>query len=160
MQIASALADAVAEMLTHSVRHQELRIFRPAVEFLGQPDFFFAQRFAVSGIGVLLVRRSVADVAVDDDQRRPVCGLVERFKRPRQHFEIIGVGHASDVPSVAHKTRRHIFAERPVRRTIERDVIVVVDPAEIGEFQMSGKRSGFAADAFHQIAVASTSRRR
>ena len=35
-------------------------------------DFFFAQRFAVGGAGVLLVRRAVADVAVDDDQRRPV----------------------------------------------------------------------------------------
>ena len=36
----------------------------------------------------------------------------------------------------------------------DRDVIVVVDPAEIGELQMAGERGGFAGDAFHQIAVA------
>ncbi len=67
--------------------------------------------------------------------------------------QIIGVGHAGDVPSISHKTRRHIFAERPIRRTVERNVIVVVHPAEIGEFQMSGKRCRFAANPLHQIAV-------
>ena len=63
------------EIVQHAVGNQELRVFRPAVKFFGQPDFFFAQRFAVGGVGVLLVRRAVADVAVDADQRRAVVGL-------------------------------------------------------------------------------------
>ena len=43
----------------------------------GQPNFFFAERLAVGGAGVLLVRRAVADMAVDDDQRRRVVGPAE-----------------------------------------------------------------------------------
>ncbi len=33
-------------------------------------------------------------------------------------------------------------------------VIVVVNPAEVGELQMPGQRGRFAADAFHHVAVA------
>ena len=40
-------ADAFAEMGVHLVGHQELCVLRPAVDGLGQADFFFAQRLAV-----------------------------------------------------------------------------------------------------------------
>ena len=86
-------------MLAHTIRHQELRVFRPAIKFLDQPDFFFAQRLAMRCIRVLLVRRTVADVAVDDDQSRAIRGLVEGFKSPRQHLQIVGIGDAGDVPA-------------------------------------------------------------
>ena len=111
MKIAPPFPDSVAEMFVHPIRNQEFRVFRPAVEFLGQPDFFFTQRFAVRGVGVLFVWRPVANMAVDNNQGRAICGLLERLKRPGQHLQIIGVGHTRDVPSISHKTRRHIFAE-------------------------------------------------
>ena len=39
--------DAGGEMLADAVRHQELRVLRPAVGALGEPDLFLAQRLAV-----------------------------------------------------------------------------------------------------------------
>ena len=74
-------------------------------------------------------------------------------KCPCQHFQIVGIGHARHIPSIADKARRHIFTEGPTGGPIEGDRIVVVDPAEIRELQMSGERSRFAADTFHQVAV-------
>ena len=72
------------EMLAHAVRHEELRVFRPAVAALRQTDFFLAERLAVRRAGVLLVRRAVADVAVDDDQRRPVVRALGSLDAPRR----------------------------------------------------------------------------
>ena len=74
-------ADARVEMLAHSVGHEELGILRPAIGALGEPDLVVAQRLAVGGGGVDLVRRAVADVAVEDDQRRPALGLAEDRER-------------------------------------------------------------------------------
>ena len=81
LELPPALADAVVEMFAHAVRHEELRVFRPAIAALGQPDLFFAERLAVGGAGVVLVRRAVADVAVDDDQRRRVVRPPEDLDR-------------------------------------------------------------------------------
>ena len=72
VQALAALTHAVVEMLAHAVRHEEFGVFGPTVTALGQADFLFAQRLAVGRAGVLLVRRAVADMAVDDDQRRRV----------------------------------------------------------------------------------------
>src|SRR4029077_19191326 len=35
----------------------------------------------------------------------------------------------------------------------ERDVIFVVDPAKVGQLEMSGQRCGFAGNAFHHVAI-------
>ena len=59
-------------MFVDAVGNEKLVVLGPAVVLLGELDLFFAERFAVGGFGVLLVRRALADVAVDDDQRRPV----------------------------------------------------------------------------------------
>ena len=59
----AALADAVLEVIVDAVGDEELGVLGPAVDLLGQLDFFFAERFAVGLLGVLLVRRAVADVA-------------------------------------------------------------------------------------------------
>ena len=151
---ASALAQLLLEVLVHAVRHQEFRVLRPAVVALGQPDLFFAQRLAVRRAGVLLVRRAIRDVAVHDDQRRPVVGCLKRAERPRQHLQIVGVAHPQHIPAIAQKPRGHVFTERQRRVAFNGDVVVVVNPAEIGELQVSRQRRRFAADAFHHAAVA------
>jgi hypothetical protein len=45
-----------------------LRIFRPAVKPFGELYFLRAKRIAMRGRGILLVRRAVADDAVDDNE--------------------------------------------------------------------------------------------
>src|SRR5215216_3819833 len=73
----STLADAPGEMLVDAIRDQELRVLGPAVGALGLANLVLAERLAMRLGRVLLVRRAVADVAVDDDQRWPVALLLE-----------------------------------------------------------------------------------
>ena len=106
------------------------------------------------GARVLLVRRAVADVAVDNDQGRAIGRVRERRQRPRQHVQIVGVADARHVPAVGDEPRRHVVAERERRRAFDGDVIVVVDPAQIAEPQVSGERRRFGRHALHHAAVA------
>ncbi len=150
----AAAANAILKILEHAVGHQELRVFGPAIEFLYQFDFFCTERLAVGGAGVLLVRRSIANVAVYDDECGPVVGVEKLFEGASQGIEVIGVADVGSIPAVAAETGGHVFAEGPVGGAVEGDGVGVVNPAEVGQLEMSGKRSSFAADAFHHVAVA------
>src|ERR1700692_4937287 len=76
-QVAPALSNPILKMLAHALRHQKFGVLGPAIEFLHQPDFIFAKRLAVGGIGILLVRRSVTDMAVHYYQRGTISCLLE-----------------------------------------------------------------------------------
>ena len=102
-QLMSAFADALAEIFHHAVGNQKLRVLRPAVIFLHQPHFFFAQGLAVRFVGILLVRRSVSDVAVHDDERGTIIGLQEIVVGLRQRVEIIRICDVNYVPAIALK---------------------------------------------------------
>ena len=67
-QILSSLTNPLAEVIVDAVRHVEFLVFGPAVVPFGQTNLIVSQRLAVRATGILLVRRAVADVAVDDDQ--------------------------------------------------------------------------------------------
>ena len=84
-----------------------------------------------------LGRRAVRDVAVDDDERRPIRGLLERGERTRQRVEIVGVADAQDIPAVAEKTRGDIFGEGEPGIAFDGDLVVVVDPAQIRKREMA-----------------------
>ncbi len=76
VQCRAALADAVRETIIDAIRHQELHVFRPAIEFLGLANLILAKWITVDGGGVLFVGRAIADDAVDDDQGgRPLVSL-------------------------------------------------------------------------------------
>ena len=96
-------ADALLEMLAHAVRHEELGILRPAVAALGQADLLLAERLAVSRAGVLLVRRAVADMAVDDDQGRHIGACFEFLDCLRQAFGVVGIADALHVPAIGEE---------------------------------------------------------
>ena len=97
----AALADPLLEALVDAFGNQELGIFGPAVIALGAADFFFSQRFAVGFFRVLLLWRSEANVAVDDDQRRPIGRIRRRIERLLEHFQVVGIGDVHDVPAIA-----------------------------------------------------------
>ena len=94
-----------------AVGHEELGILRPAVGALGEPDLVVAQRLAMGRGGVVLVRRAVADVAVEDDQRRPALGLAEDRERVLDALEVVGVADAQHVPAVGEEARGDILGE-------------------------------------------------
>lgn len=59
----------LAAKFSSAVGNQELCLLRPAVIPLGQFDFLFAQRLAVSRACVLFVRGAIGNVTVNNDQR-------------------------------------------------------------------------------------------
>ena len=60
------------EMLAHAGGNHELLVWIEAEELLGQPHFVVAKRLAMRLERVMLVRRTVADMAMHDDQRGPI----------------------------------------------------------------------------------------
>ena len=104
--------------------------------------------------GVDLVRRAVADVAVENDQRRPALGLAKDRKRVLDPLEIVGIADAQHVPAVSLEARCDILGEGDAGLALDGDVVVVVDPAQVVELEMAGQRGRLRADAFHQAAVA------
>src|SRR5262249_41390453 len=148
-QVAAAVADALREVLPDALGHQELRVPRPAVEALGRTHLILAQRLAVRFSRVLTLRRPVADVAVDDDERGPICLVPEHIEGPRHHLQVVGVADPGHVPAVADETGGDVIVEGQGGRALDRDVVVVVDPAEVGELQVPGQRRRLAGDPLH-----------
>src|SRR5271155_4055606 len=99
----TAGADTVGEMLVHAVGHEELCIFRPAVESFGGLDLLLAQRIAMGLLCILLVWRAVADMAFDNDQARAAGLILDEIKRVQHLLLVIGVAHMEDIPTQAQK---------------------------------------------------------
>src|SRR6185312_802150 len=66
----------------------------------------------------------------------------------------VGITDVQDVPAIASETDSYIFREGQPGAAFYRDMIVVVDPAQVIEAEVAGQRRRFRADAFHQAAVA------
>jgi hypothetical protein len=99
-------------------------------------------------------RRAPGDDAGYLDQHRAALegrSLLERRVKGR---EVVGIVHFQHVPAEAAEPGRHVLAERQLRRALDRDPVVVVDPTQVIELQVAGQRGRFAGDAFHQVAVA------
>src|SRR5882724_13404025 len=92
-------------------------------------------------------------MAVQNDERGPAFRLLENFERLFDSTNVIGIADAKAVPAVSEKTRGHVFGERNVRVPFDADVIVVVDPAEIIETEMTGERGSFGSHALHHATV-------
>ncbi len=150
----AALAGDVLEVIVDAVGNVEFLVLRPAVVALGELDFFLAERLAVGRAGVLLVRRAIGDVAVHDDECRAVGGLLEDVQGAFEHFKVVRVADARHIPAVTDETGGDILAERQLGVAFDRNLVVVVNPAEIGKLQMSRERGRFAGNAFHHVAVA------
>jgi hypothetical protein len=121
---------------------------------LGEPDLLLAQGLAMGCGGIDLVRGAIAYVAVQNDQARPVLGVPEDRERILDPLEIIGIADPQHVPSIAEEARRDILGKGDARVAFDRDVVVVVDPAQVVETEMAGQRGRLRANPFHQAAVA------
>src|SRR5262249_25805998 len=90
-----------------------------------------AKRLAVRLGSILLVRRAVADVTVQNDERWATLGLAKNGQRVLDPADVIGVAHAQNVPTVGQKPGRDVLCKGDARIAFDRDVIVVIDPAEV-----------------------------
>ena len=130
-----------------------MRILRPPVRLLRQADLIFAERLAVRGVGILLVRSAVSDVTVNHHQCRAIVRAQELIESIRERIEIIRVSDMGHVPAICAEPHRDVFTERPICRAIKRDLVRVVDPTKVRQLKVSGKGCGLAADSFHEIAI-------
>jgi len=78
----------------------------------------------------------------------------ERVEGHTQRGQIVGVGDVLHRPAVASEPGRHVLGERQTGGALDGDLVVVVDPAQVGQLQVPGQRGGLGTDALHQAAVA------
>src|SRR5262249_54701434 len=122
-------ADAVGKVLIDAVGYKKRGVCGPAVELFSEANLLLTQRLAVGRCSILFVRGAVADVAVQHDERGAVFGLAKNIKGMLDALNIVGVADAQDIPAVRQKSRRDILSKGDARFPLDRDVIVVVDPA-------------------------------
>ncbi len=108
----------------------------------------------MGGGGVHLVRRAVADVRVHDDQGRPLGFVGEVLQRGLDLRDVVGVLDPGDVPAVALEAGGDVVLVGEIGVPVDRDVVVVVEPAEVVEALVAGDRGRLVRDALHQAAVA------
>src|SRR6476660_10040605 len=92
-------------------------------------------------------------MAVQNNERGPAFRLLEYRERLFDSVNVIGIADAQDVPAVSEKARGHVFGECNIRVPFDADVIVVPDPAEIIQTEMTGERGSFGSNAFHHATV-------
>src|SRR5215470_17757000 len=103
--------------------------------------------------GILLMRGAVADMAVQYNESGAALRVTESRKSVFDALDVVGVADAQNVPPVPQKPRRNIFRERDGGISLDGDVVVVIDPAEVVESQVGCQRRGFRRDAFHHATV-------
>src|SRR5262249_5156301 len=89
-----------------------------------------------------------------DDERRPVARALKRTEPPGDHFQVVGVAHASDVPPLSDEPGRDVITEGESGVSLDRNAVVVVDPAEVRKLEMPGQRGRLGGDALRHAAVA------
>jgi hypothetical protein len=107
----------------------------------------------VSAACILFVGCPVSDVTVDNDQSWAIFGVLECPECASQHLKVVRIANARIIPPVGDKARRNVFSERKGCVAFNSYVVIVVDPAEIGEPPMASQRGCLARDAFHHAAI-------
>src|SRR5260221_3702079 len=115
-------------MFAYSFRYKELRVFRPSVIPLREFDFLFPQGLAMRRAGVLLVRRAVGDMTLDDNEGRAIWRLLKDLQGALSQLEVVGVLYPRYLPAVAKKASRDVIAKGQVSVPLDTDLIVVIDP--------------------------------
>ncbi len=92
-------------------------------------------------------------MAVQNDERRAPLRLSKDFQRLFNALTIVSVANPQDIPAIRQEASRNILGECQARAAFDRDVVVVVDPAEVVEAQVTGQRCRFMRNALHQAAI-------
>ena len=93
-------------------------------------------------------------MAIDDDQRRSVVRVFECREGALEQVEIVGVAHSGHVPAVAGEARCDVIAIGQGGVAFNGDVVVVVDPTQVGEFEVTRQRCSLVGQSLHQATIA------
>src|SRR3546814_703233 len=130
------------------------RCVRPAQLFTRQRNFRLAERGTVRRLLALLVRRTKPDEGLAADQRRLATAGTGDVERLLDRFRLVAIDVAHDVPAVGFEACRRVVAEPAPDFTVDRNIVVVVQPHQLVEDEHTGPRDGLVRDAFPQTAIA------
>ena len=82
---------------------------------------------------ILSVRRAIANMSVQNEERGPAFCLPKNVEGMFNSSNVIGVTNPENIPPVSRKARRNIFGKGDACISFDRDVIVIVNPAEVIE---------------------------
>ncbi len=148
----AAFGDGAFEPLLHAVGDEELGILGPAIGLLGAADVVVGHRLAMR-LGGALDRAAIADDRVNHDQGRPVVGALELRDRGGDGGGVVGIVHVDDVPAIGLEALADILVEGEIGAAFDRDVVRIVDPAEVGKLEVAGEAGRLGRDALHHAAV-------
>src|SRR5258708_4220487 len=97
---------------------------------------------------------TISEYGVKREERWAICGGLERLKSPCQHVQIIGVTNACHVPTIGDEACCHIIGKGQGGIAFDGDVVVIINPAQVRELQMTGQRGSLVANTLHHAAVA------
>src|SRR5260370_21486830 len=98
MSLRTSRSNAGSEVVANGIGNQKLCVLRPSVVALGEADFLFAQRLAMSRRGILPVGRAGSDVTIQNDEGRTPFGLAKDGQGAIDQGEIGGISDAHNVP--------------------------------------------------------------
>ena len=102
---------------------------------------------------VLGMRGADRDVRAHDDQRGSCALCIGGIEGGAQVVGRPAVAQALHVEAVGLVASSDVFSERKAGRALDRDVVVVVDQAQLAEPEEAGQRAGLARHALHHVAV-------
>jgi hypothetical protein len=76
-------------------------------------------------------------VAIQDNECGTTFRLAEAFQCIFNAIEVVRIAYFQNVPSIGMESRRHVFSECESGVSLNRDVVVVENPAKIVETQMT-----------------------
>src|ERR1019366_2367541 len=104
--------------------------------------------------GILLMWRAVTDMTVENDEGRTFPGLVKNVQRMLDPVNVIRVADAQDVPAVTQEPGGDVLRKGDARVSVDGDVVVVINPAEVVQGEMAREGRGFRSHPFHHAAIA------
>ena len=107
-------------------------------------QFVFAERAAVRGEVVLLLRAAIADVRAHQDQRGPALGL-RLLDGVRDVVGVVAIRHRARVPAICLETLGDVFGEIELGGAGERNVVLIVEVNQLAQLQVAGQRRRFLA---------------
>ena len=140
-------------MLIYAFRYDELLTTVPTVSFLGQSNFVDSERCTVCCMRICFVWRTETNDALQNNNGRFARRVLKALHCSTNGIQIVGILDCHCVPSESLKFRGRIFRKCQIRFTFDRDVIVVINPAEVIQFQVTSNRCCFATDSFHEVAI-------
>mmetsp|Transcript_5348 Transcript_5348/g.8044 ORF Transcript_5348/g.8044 Transcript_5348/m.8044 type:complete len:393 (+) Transcript_5348:734-1912(+) len=141
------------EVVVDTICDVKSLVFWKAVEFLAGGNLGISQRSSVGTVGILLVGGSPGNVRIDDDQSRAVRLALSDLESVLKLGEVVGVRDASDIPAVGDESGGDVLSKGPVGVTLNRNMVIVPDPAKVVQLQVTGKGGSLGLDTLLEATV-------